>query len=88
MSPYAIVKVLSAAAPIVASVASVANSNKPSEVVVEKKDPPVTKNHTNNITINIVNNFNVSSTNEASDLANRMQGQLMNAISSGTRYTL
>ena len=91
MVPFDIVKVLTAAAPIVATVASACKSEKekPVEVI---KEAPVTKNITkNNINVTYNNYFYINSPKEAIDIASRMQNQ-MNQMFSGnsseTRYML
>lgn len=81
MSPLDIVKVLTAAAPIAASVASMANNKSET---IERKEPSIT----NNISVTINNNFYTSSEKDAKLLASQMQNDLISTISSGTRYML
>lgn len=81
MTPADIVKVLAAAAPIAASVASIANK---SEVVEKERKEP---NVTNNISITMTNNFYVNSEKDAMNLASQMQNKLLSGISE-TRYML
>ena len=83
MSPIDIVRVLTAAAPIVASVASVAN--KAENIEKERKDTPCI---TNNISITTNNYFYTKPGIDDINIANKMQSDLLNSISSGTRYTL
>jgi hypothetical protein len=79
MTPADIVKVLAAAAPIAASVASMANKSE----VVERKEPSVT----NNVSITVVNNFYTNSEKEAMCLASEMQSNMFRNFSE-TRYML
>jgi hypothetical protein len=78
MMPIDIVNVLTAAAPIVASVASIANSKLPENI--ERKDTkPV-----NNISITI-NNFYV---NKDQNAPNNTQQQILDALQTGSRYII
>lgn len=79
MTPADIVKVLAAAAPIAASVASMANKTE----VVEKKEPSVT----NNVSITVVNNFYTNSEKDAMYVASEMQNRMFSNLSE-TRYML
>ena len=89
MTPADIVKILGAAAPIAASVASLASgSNSKPEVIVEKERKEPNANITNNISVTMTNNFYVNSEKEAMQIANQMQNQFANNIFSGTRYML
>ena len=83
MTPADIVKVLSAAAPIAASVASLANKSEP--VTVERKETPTI---TNNISVTVNNHFFTNSEKDAMCFASQMQNELIGTISSGTRYML
>ena len=83
MTPLDIVNVLTAAAPIVATVASIAN--KPEQIVEVRKEQP---NITNNISVTYNNYFYTSSPQEAMGLASQMQRQMPNFIPSENRYSL
>ena len=83
MTPLDIVNVLTAAAPIVASVASIANTPEPE---IRKETPIVT--NTNNISVTVNNYFYTNSEREAMSAASAMQGEIIGAITSGTRYML
>ena len=75
--------ILTAAAPIVASVASIAS--KPEPVVEVRKEQP---NITNNISVTYNNYFYTSSPQEAMGIASQMQKQIPNFIPSENRYSL
>ena len=79
MTPADIAKVLAAAAPIAASVASMAKKSE----VVERREPSVT----NNVSITITNNFYTNSEKDAMRLASQMQNQMFSGLSE-TRYML
>lgn len=81
MTPYDIVKVLTAVAPIAASVASIATNNSEK---IERKDPP----NVTNISISITNNFYTNSQKESIEIANQMQNKLISDMASNTRYML
>lgn len=84
MTPADIVKVLTAAAPIVATVASAANKSE--NRVVERKETP---NITNNISVTYNNYFYTNSVNEAMDIASKMQNPIPSFLnSSEDRYSL
>ena len=85
MTPLDIVRVLSAAAPIVATVASAAT--KTSEPVIERREEPKVINN-NNVTISITNNFYVNSAQEAEEISNSIQRRMLESFSSGERYKL
>lgn len=85
MTPFDIINVLTAVAPIVTSIASVVGSDN-SEKIIERKENPNVTNNTMSITIN--NNFYTSTEREAKQIACNMQNDLLNAISSGDRYKL
>ena len=82
--PIDIVRILTAAAPIAASVASMANDRKPENN--ERKETPVV----NNIKIvNITNNYYGISEKEVIQNASKIQEQSLDAISSSeTRYII
>ena len=74
-TPFDIVKILTAAAPIVASITSMSNKS-------ETNNKPSTE-----VTIN--NNFYVNSEKDATKIANTINDQLLESIkSSGTRYMI
>ena len=78
-----IVKILSAAAPIVASVASIAN-NQNSKPQIESQAKPA-----NNISINITNNFYGVPEKEAIQTANKVQNDTLSLLgNSGNRYII
>ena len=81
MTPLNIVKILTAAAPIAASVASLANSNSEN---IERKEP----SSVTNISITVNNNFYTKPERETINLANQMQDKLIADIFSGDRYKL
>lgn len=88
MVPFDIVRVLTAAAPIVASVASIANNQNSKPVIVEKpierQEKPV-----NNISINITNNFYGVPEKEAIQTANKIQNDTLASLyNPGTRYII
>lgn len=84
MTPADIVKVLAAAAPIVATVASAANKSE--NVVVERKETP---NITNNISVTYNNYFYTNSAKEAMDISSQMQNQIPSFLNpSENRYSL
>mgnify|MGYP003310958325 CR=1 FL=1 len=86
MTPFDIVNVLSAVAPIVTSIASVVNGSDNSEKITERKEiVPVTNN---SVSVTINNNFYTNSEREAKQIACDMQNDLLNAISSSNRYRL
>lgn len=80
-TPLDIINVLTAAAPIVASVASIANTPEP---VIHKENPNVT----NNISITVNNHFYTGTEREAIDTASRLQNDLIGNVTSDNRYTL
>ena len=82
MTPLDIVNVLTAAAPIVASVASIASTPEPT--VIRKETPTVT----NNISVTVNNHFYTNSEREAMITAMQMQNEIIGTITSGTRYML
>ena len=80
MAPLDIIQVLTAAAPIAASVASIVSGDK-SERIETCSRPSI------NVTIN--NNFYISSKEEALSAANRIQDQAIDSvINSGSRYII
>ena len=81
-TPIDIVKVLTAAAPIVASVASMVNANKSENIKKEEnKEPKI------NVTIN--NNFYTNSEKEAVVAATQVQKQVIDGTSAtNTRYLI
>lgn len=83
MTPLDIVNVLTAAAPIVATVASAAL--KPEPVVEVRKEQP---NITNNISVTYNNYFYISTPQEAMAIASQMQKQMPNLIPPENRYSL
>lgn len=91
MTPFDIVKVLTAAAPVAASVASIVKSVdnegdriKP-EIIVEKEKPIV---H-NTINISVVNNFYTKPDSETLHLATEAQSDLLEKVGvSEKRYDL
>ena len=82
MTPADIVKVLTAVAPIAASVVSMANKSE-NEVIERKETPNVT-----NIHVTITNHFHGVSNSDAVKFAEEMQNKLIGVISSENRYTL
>lgn len=82
MTPLDIVKVLTAAAPIAASVASIANNDR-----TENKERKETSSVTN-ISITINNTFYSKPDRESVDYANQMQNKLISDLMSGERYKL
>ena len=81
MTPYDIVKVLTAVAPIAASVASMATNNSEK---IERKDPA----NVTNISVSVTNNFYTNSQKESIEIANQMQNKLISDMASNTRYML
>ena len=79
MTPADIAKVLAAAAPIAASVASMANRSE----ITERKEPAVT----NNVNVTIVNNFYTNSERDAMCLVSEMQNNMFKNFSD-IRYML
>lgn len=84
MAPIDILNFLSAAAPVVASVASAVSGSGRSECEQQK----VVHNTTNNITITYNNHFYINSPNDALNIVSQMQKQMPNLISGETRYKL
>ncbi len=83
MTPADIVKVLTAAAPIVATVASAASK---SETVVERKETP---NITNNISVTYNNYIYTNSVQEAMGIASQIPNPIPSFLnSSENRYSL
>ena len=81
-TPFDIVKVLTAAAPIVASVTSMVNGNKPENIKREDNKEP-------KINVTIYNNFYTNSEKEAVSAATQVQKQVVEGISAtNTRYLL
>lgn len=85
--PVNIIDVLTAAAPIVASVANIATSNKKSDtnqgIIPEKQQPNTT------ININITNHFYTNSNQDSIKVAKTVEDQVKNSvIESGIRYLL
>lgn len=83
-----IIKLLSAAAPIVASVASSATNYSEPRVERIREEPKVVHNNTNNLTVTITNNFYVSSAEEAQKLSSNLQQQMLESFSSVDRFKL
>lgn len=84
MVPFDIVKILTAAAPIAASVASIVKDEKKEPEIIERKEPPV-----NNITISITNNFYSNSNQDSMKIASDIEQQVLRALSSsGPRYII
>lgn len=82
ITPLDITKILTAAAPIAASVASIANSNKP-EVKETKQEQPIKIN----VTVN--NTFYTKSEKESVALAEKLQEKVVDeAVQVGSRYFL
>lgn len=87
MVPFDIVKVLTAAAPIVATVASACKPERERPVEIVKETP--TKHVTNNITVTYNNYFYTNSPQESIDIAAKMQKQMaQNGLPQEIRYLL
>ena len=83
MTPFDIVSVLTAAAPIAASLASIANKNSSEE---EKKNK---ENSSKPVNVTINNHFYTNSEEEAKVAASKIQDQLIECIvSSKNRYII
>lgn len=84
MTPADIVKVLTAAAPIVATLASAANKSE--NRVAERKETP---HITNNISVTYNNYFYTSSVKEAMDISSQLQNPIPSFLNSPEdRYSL
>ena len=84
MVPFDIVKVLTAAAPIAASVASIIRDEKKEPEIIERKESPV-----NNISISITNNFYSNPSQDVMKLSSSIEKQVLDVLSSsGPRYII
>ena len=86
MMPINIIDVLTAATPIVASVANIVTSNKKSDNAQEIN---TTKQPNNTININITNHFYTNCEQDSYKVAKTVEEQVKNSvIESGIRYLL